>query len=117
MYVQHMAYEYARKGARLALAARREDRLQEVADRCRQIGCHDVIVIRADVSEAHDCKRMVDQTLHHFHRCNLAILLIKIDRSIVFNFVQSIKLNSLHFYFNFNLSQSNIRFKNTYSLN
>nr|XP_043617752.1 11-beta-hydroxysteroid dehydrogenase A-like [Erigeron canadensis] len=65
---EHVAYEYASKGARLALAARREDRLQVVADRCRQIGCHDVIVIQADVSEARDCKRMVDQTLHHFHR-------------------------------------------------
>ncbi|KAJ0639188.1 putative 11-beta-hydroxysteroid dehydrogenase [Helianthus debilis subsp. tardiflorus] len=33
-----------------------------------QIGSPDVIVIRADVSNAHDCKRMVDQTVHHFHR-------------------------------------------------
>ncbi|KAJ0679977.1 putative 11-beta-hydroxysteroid dehydrogenase [Helianthus annuus] len=43
-------------------------RLRQVAGQCMQIGSPDVIVIRADVSNAHDCKRMVDQTVHHFHR-------------------------------------------------
>ncbi|GJX09126.1 11-beta-hydroxysteroid dehydrogenase 1B-like protein [Tanacetum coccineum] len=65
---EHLAYEYASRGACLALSARREDHLREVADRCRQIGAPDVIIIRADVSSAHDCKRMVDQTVHHFNR-------------------------------------------------
>ncbi|XP_076920977.1 11-beta-hydroxysteroid dehydrogenase A-like [Bidens hawaiensis] len=65
---EHLAYEYASRGACLALSARREDRLQQVADRCLQIGSPDVIVIRSDVSDAHDCKRMVDLTVHHFHR-------------------------------------------------
>ncbi|KAD4889111.1 hypothetical protein R6Q59_034005 [Mikania micrantha] len=65
---EHLAYEYASRGACLALSARREDRLREVADRCRHIGSPDVIVIRADVSNAHDCKRMLDQTIHHFNR-------------------------------------------------
>lgn len=69
IYMQNMAYEYASRGACLALCARREDRLQEVADRCRHIGSPDVIVIRADVANAHDCKRVVDQTVHHFNRC------------------------------------------------
>ncbi|XP_071712084.1 11-beta-hydroxysteroid dehydrogenase A-like [Rutidosis leptorrhynchoides] len=65
---EHLAYEYASRGARLALSARREEKLREVADRCRHIGSPEVIVIRADVSNAHDCKRMVDQTVHHFNR-------------------------------------------------
>ncbi|PWA58392.1 hydroxysteroid dehydrogenase 1 [Artemisia annua] len=65
---EHLAYEYASRGACLALSARRDDRLREVADRCRQIGAPDVIIIHADVSSAHDCKRMVDQTVHHFNR-------------------------------------------------
>ena len=68
-YDQHLAYEYASRGACLALSARRDDRLREVGDRCRQIGAPDVIIIHADVSSAHDCKRMVDQTVHHFNRC------------------------------------------------
>lgn len=67
--MQHLAYEYASRGACLALCARRESRLREVADRCRHIGSPDVIVIRADVSHAHDCKRIVDETVNHFNRC------------------------------------------------
>uniref|UniRef100_A0A9R1XKI4 3-oxoacyl-[acyl-carrier-protein] reductase n=1 Tax=Lactuca sativa TaxID=4236 RepID=A0A9R1XKI4_LACSA len=65
---EHLAYEYASRGACLALCARRESRLREVADRCRHIGSPDVIVIRADVSHAHDCKRIVDETVNHFNR-------------------------------------------------
>ncbi|KAI3671446.1 hypothetical protein L1987_87184 [Smallanthus sonchifolius] len=55
---EHLAYEYASRGAHLAFSARREDLLRRVADRCLQIGSPDVIVIRTDVSDAHDCKRM-----------------------------------------------------------
>ncbi|KAJ9568538.1 hypothetical protein OSB04_004504 [Centaurea solstitialis] len=65
---EHLAYEYASRGACLALSARRESRLREVANRCREIGSPDVIVVGSDVSKASDCKRLVDQTLDHFHR-------------------------------------------------
>ncbi|XP_076897975.1 11-beta-hydroxysteroid dehydrogenase A-like [Bidens hawaiensis] len=64
---EHLAYEYASRGACLALSARREERLRVVANWCRHIGSPEVIIIRADVSNAHDCKRMVDQTVHHFN--------------------------------------------------
>ncbi|XP_017972399.1 PREDICTED: 11-beta-hydroxysteroid dehydrogenase-like 4A [Theobroma cacao] len=63
---EHLAYEYARRGARLALVARRTDRLQKVAERARQMGSPDVIVITADVSKVEDCKRFVDKTVNHF---------------------------------------------------
>ena len=65
---EHLAYEYAKKGACLALAARRENKLQEVADRAREIGSPDVMVIRADVSKVEDCKRLVDEVVQHFGR-------------------------------------------------
>ncbi|XP_022737761.1 11-beta-hydroxysteroid dehydrogenase-like 4A [Durio zibethinus] len=63
---EHLAYEYARRGARLSLVARRTDRLQKVADKARQLGSPDVIVITADVSKIEDCKRFVDMTVNHF---------------------------------------------------
>lgn len=66
--VQHLAYEYAKRGAHLALAARREKSLQEVADRAREYGSPDVLVIRADVSKVEDCKRIVNVTMDHFGR-------------------------------------------------
>ncbi|KAL5543858.1 hypothetical protein UlMin_007642 [Ulmus minor] len=63
---EHLAYEYASRGACLALAARREGRLGEVADRAREFGSPNVVTISADVSKVEDCKRMVDQTIDHF---------------------------------------------------
>ncbi|XP_015865828.3 11-beta-hydroxysteroid dehydrogenase A-like [Ziziphus jujuba] len=63
---EHLAYEYARRGARLALVARRENRLREVAEQAEQIGSPDVLMIGADVSKVEDCKRIVDQTVDHF---------------------------------------------------
>ncbi|CAK7336759.1 unnamed protein product [Dovyalis caffra] len=63
---QHVAYEYARRGARLALAARREERLRIVAQKALQLGSPDVFVIRADVSNVEDCKRFVDEAANHF---------------------------------------------------
>ncbi|CAH8279184.1 unnamed protein product [Arabidopsis lyrata] len=60
---EHLAYEYARRGAYLTLVARREDRLQVVADRCRKLGSPDVTV-----SVIEDCKRFVQETISRFGR-------------------------------------------------
>lgn len=71
--LQHLAYEYAKRGACLVLAARRERSLQEVAERARDLGAPDVVVVRADVSKVEDCRRIVDQTMNHFGRCKYLI--------------------------------------------
>ncbi|XP_047966862.1 11-beta-hydroxysteroid dehydrogenase A-like [Salvia hispanica] len=65
---ESLAYEYAKRGACLVLAARRERSLQEVADTARYLGSPEVIVVRADVSKVDDCRRVVDQTMSHFGR-------------------------------------------------
>ncbi|KAI5560436.1 hypothetical protein BDE02_16G047400 [Populus trichocarpa] len=61
-----LAYEYARRGARLALVARREDRLREVADKAHELGSPEAFVIRANVAKVEDCKRIVDEAVNHF---------------------------------------------------
>lgn len=63
---EHLAYEYAGRGACLVLTARREDRLRQVARKARTLGSPDVIVIRADVSNAEDCERIVREAVDHF---------------------------------------------------
>ncbi|KAJ9568532.1 hypothetical protein OSB04_004498 [Centaurea solstitialis] len=63
---EYLAYEYAKRGARLALVARREELLEVVAGKAREMGSSDVIVISADVSKLDDCKRFVDETINHF---------------------------------------------------
>ncbi|GAB2221379.1 hypothetical protein Drorol1_Dr00012555 [Drosera rotundifolia] len=65
---EHIAYAYARRGALLVLAARREHRLQEVADKARILGSPDVLVVPSDVSKADQCQRVVDETIDHFGR-------------------------------------------------
>lgn len=66
--MQYLAYEYGKRGALLALSARRETALREVADRARAYGSPDVIIMRADVSKIEDCIRLVDETVNHFGR-------------------------------------------------
>ncbi|KAF5730971.1 11-beta-hydroxysteroid dehydrogenase-like 4A [Tripterygium wilfordii] len=63
---EYIAYEYAKRGARLALAARREDRLLAVADRALKLGSLDVMVIRSDVTKVEDCKFLIDKAVNHF---------------------------------------------------
>lgn len=64
-----MAYEYAKKGASLALVARREDRLEIVAETSRQLGSRDVITISGDVTKVDDCKKFIHETISHFGKC------------------------------------------------
>lgn len=65
---EHVAYEYAKRGACLVLASTRENRLQEVGGRARALGAPDVRVVPADVSKLEDCKRIVDEAANHFGR-------------------------------------------------
>ena len=67
--MKHVAYEYAKRGAYLALVARRENRLREVAEVAEILGSPFALVIHADVSDVDDCKRCVQTTLAHFGRC------------------------------------------------
>ncbi|XP_030968008.1 11-beta-hydroxysteroid dehydrogenase-like 2 [Quercus lobata] len=63
---EHVAYEYAKRGARLALVARREDCLRVVANKACKLGSPEVIVLRANVSKVEECKRFVDEAVSHF---------------------------------------------------
>ncbi|KAE9444592.1 hypothetical protein C3L33_23510, partial [Rhododendron williamsianum] len=69
----HLAYEYARRGAYLALSARRENRLRSVADRALELGAPDVIAVRADVSRVDDCRRFVEEAVNHYGRRTLEL--------------------------------------------
>ncbi|KAK9076215.1 hypothetical protein SSX86_004548 [Deinandra increscens subsp. villosa] len=75
-----MAYEYAKLGAYLVIIARQkpESRLEQVADRARELGSPDVLFMFADVSKVDDCRMFVNETVNHFGRldhlvCNAGI--------------------------------------------
>lgn len=63
---EQLAYEYAKRGAHLALAARRENALREVANKALTLGCPEVIAIPTDVSKIEDCQRLIDETINKF---------------------------------------------------
>ncbi|XP_021737907.1 11-beta-hydroxysteroid dehydrogenase 1B-like, partial [Chenopodium quinoa] len=64
--IKHLAYEYARRGAKLALVARRRQRLQDVAETSRYLGAPDVLVISADVTKVGESKHFINETVNHF---------------------------------------------------
>ncbi|KAM3367111.1 hypothetical protein ACQJBY_016022 [Aegilops geniculata] len=65
---EHLAYEYAKRGANLALVARREASLREVADNASALGSPSVLVLPADVSKPDDCRKFIDDTVAYFGR-------------------------------------------------
>ncbi|CAF2151949.1 unnamed protein product [Brassica rapa] len=81
---EHLAYEYAKKGAYLALVARREDRLDIVAETSRQLGSGDVIIIPGDVAEVEDCKEFIDETIRHFGKLDHLINNAGVTQTVVF---------------------------------
>ncbi|CAL9247315.1 unnamed protein product [Arabidopsis halleri] len=81
---EHVAYEYARKGANLALVARRKNRLEIVAETSRQLGSGDVIIIPGDVANVDDCKKFIDETIHHFGKLDHLINNAGVPQTIIF---------------------------------
>src|SRR5687768_2962411 len=64
------AYLFARRGARLVLAARSLSTLQQVADRCRELG-GDAEVVVADIARPEDAARIADEAERLFGRIDV----------------------------------------------
>ncbi|XP_006648666.1 11-beta-hydroxysteroid dehydrogenase 1A-like [Oryza brachyantha] len=67
---EELAYQYAAQGACLALVARRKKALDGVAAAARGRGSPDVLVLPADVSDADQSRRAVEETVAHFGKLN-----------------------------------------------
>lgn len=68
---RELAYQLAKQGAWLSLAARDLERLQAVQAECEQrgqaAGCR-TLVIQTDVTDEIQCRRLIAQTVNHFGR-------------------------------------------------
>ena len=67
------ALAFARKGSRLALGARRLDRLNSVAQRCREQGAPDVSTRRLDVGRRADARAFVAAALRDHDRIDVLV--------------------------------------------
>jgi short-subunit dehydrogenase len=67
-----LALQLAGQGSKVAIAARRAERLEQVAAECRALG-GDVLVVPTDVSDEAQCKALVEKTIAAFGRLDMLI--------------------------------------------
>jgi short-subunit dehydrogenase len=67
-----LALQLAKQGAKVVIAARRAERLEQIAGECRQLGVQ-VLVVPADVSDESQCKALIEKTLATFGRLDMLI--------------------------------------------
>jgi short-subunit dehydrogenase len=67
-----LALQLASQGAKVVIAARRADRLEQVAAECRQRG-GEALAVPTDVSDEAQCKALVEKTIEKFSRLDLLI--------------------------------------------
>ncbi len=65
------ALEFARKGANVVLAARREELLRTVADECKQISGRAAVAVLTDVSDEAAVQKLAQQAFEHFERIDV----------------------------------------------
>ena len=70
---EEMALQLARAGARLSIAARRTDRLEQLRDQICAAGGTEPLIVACDVTRDEDPPRAVAQTLEHWGRLDVVI--------------------------------------------
>eukprot|EP01117_Protostelium_nocturnum_P015083 TRINITY_DN5804_c0_g1_i3.p1 TRINITY_DN5804_c0_g1~~TRINITY_DN5804_c0_g1_i3.p1 ORF type:complete len:273 (+),score=56.22 TRINITY_DN5804_c0_g1_i3:165-983(+) len=74
---EELAYKYAREGSKLVLAARRKDKLDEIVQKCEEIGKETgatAFAIATDVTKQQDCENLIDETVKRHQNIDLLIL-------------------------------------------
>jgi dehydrogenase/reductase SDR family member 7B len=67
-----LAHECAKRGAKLALAARSIEKLQALSTELKTLG-YEHLVIQADVSKEGDCRRIIEETVAKFGTIHVLI--------------------------------------------
>ncbi len=67
-----LTYLLASQCAKVVIAARRAERLEQIADRCRTF-CGEVLVVPTDVSNEAQCKALIEKTIARYGRLDMLI--------------------------------------------
>lgn len=73
---EELAYQLASEGAWLTLAARNQDKLEMVAERCRILGSHESVrvqIVPTDVTDEAQCRHLIQQTVDTYGRLDTLI--------------------------------------------
>ncbi|KAJ3351100.1 hypothetical protein GGF32_004463 [Allomyces javanicus] len=63
---EHLAYEYAMRGAHIVLAARRADRLERVKSHCLDLGAAAVLTVSTDATNVAALRNLRDESIKFF---------------------------------------------------
>ena len=77
--------------AKVVIAARRADRLEQIADACHTF-CGEVLVVPTDVSDEAQCKALIDKTIATYGRLNMLINNAGMAASALFDDFPNLKL-------------------------
>lgn len=67
-----MAKIFSKEGAKIAISARNEERLKELAKEIKNIN-NDVLIVRADISKQDECLNLIEQTISHFGKLDILV--------------------------------------------
>jgi len=67
-----LALQLASQGAKVAIAARRAERLEQAATECRSLG-GEILALPTDVSDESQCEALVDRTIVTFGRLDMLV--------------------------------------------
>ena len=95
-----LALQLAGQGARVAIAARRAERLEQVAAECRTLG-GEVLAVPTDVSDEAQCKALVEKTIATFGRLDMLINNAGLAASALFDDFHDLSLFRLTMEVNF----------------
>jgi short-subunit dehydrogenase len=77
-----LAKEFSKRGAKLSLAARRLERLEELK---KEIPDTETIIVKTDVSAEGDCKNLIDKTIEKYGKIDILINNAGISMRALFN--------------------------------
>lgn len=86
-----LARQLAAQNTRLALAARRVDRLEEVAEVCRSLGS-EVLLVPTDVADSEQCQTLVNQTVDAWGGLDILIANAGVSMQVLFEDITDISL-------------------------
>lgn len=78
------AKEFARRGAKVVIAARTLDKLKNVEDELKGLG-YEVMAIQTDVSKQMDCKHLIDEAVRRFSKIDILVNNAGISMRALFN--------------------------------
>jgi short-subunit dehydrogenase len=89
---KELAKQYARRNAKLILAARSRESLIQAGNECQALGCNNVEICPTDVTKPEDCKRLIDFVISKFGSLDLLVLSAGISAYTLFENIQDISI-------------------------